>query len=341
MDEIIMQRCLELAQKALGMSYPNPLVGCVITHNGEIIGEGWHQKAGLPHAEINAIQSVKNLSLLKNATLYVNLEPCSHVGKTPACAHKIVELGIPKVVIGCRDKAAHVNGKGIQYLKENGVKVVENVLQEESEFLNRRFFTFQTQHRPYIILKFAQSLNSYFAPINKEQKWITNSYSKQLVHKWRTEEQGILVGNNTAKIDRPQLNARLWKGNQPIRMLIAKELDSGTENFIQSNLKTLIFTQEYRENNEKIKYITINFKENVLAQIMNYLYKIEVQSLIVEGGVHTLNSFILNNLWDEARILTGNISWEEGIKSPELPASKLKFQTPIGEDFYQLYVNAS
>lgn len=338
-DNIMMNRCLSLAKRALGMSYPNPLVGSVIVHQDKIIGESWHQRAGMPHAEVAAIESVKDKSVLKNATLYVNLEPCSHFGKTPPCAHKIVEYGIPKVVIGCRDHAAHVNGKGVEYLKSHGVEVIENVLQAEAEFLNRRFFTFHTQKRPYIILKYAQSLNAYFAAIEPQQKWITNSISKQLVHKWRTEEQGILVGNNTAEIDRPQLNARLWKGNQPIRMLISKKLGLGAENFAKTQLKTLIFTEETKENTENVDYVYVDFKENVLAQIMHHLHQIEVQSIIIEGGVYTLNRFIESNLWDEARILTGNIAWESGIKSPELSQSKLQFQTKLGEDFYQLYVN--
>lgn len=339
MDELMMQRCLELANNALGTTYPNPLVGSVIVHNQKIIGEGWHKKAGQDHAEIVAIKSVNDKSLLKESTLYVNLEPCSHFGKTPPCSHKIVEYGIPKVVIGIRDKASHVNGKGIAYLKENGVEVIEHILEEEAEWLNRRFFTFHTKNRPYIVLKFAQTSNGYFAPLGQEQKWITNTYCKQLAHKWRTEEASILVGKRTAEIDQPQLNARLWLGNQPIRVIISRELSPEIKSFLSSDLKTIVFTEAENEKMQNVDFIKIDFEVNVLEQILHHLHEQNLQSIIVEGGATTLAHFIEENLWDEARVFTGDVAWENGIKSPILENARIKFQQDLGRDEYKLYVN--
>lgn len=318
-----MQRCLQLAQNGLGTTYPNPLVGSVIVHNQKIIGEGWHKKAGEPHAEIVAINSVKNKELLKEATLYVNLEPCSHFGKTPPCSHRIVELGIPKVVIGCRDYASHVNGKGIEYLKSHKVEVIEGVLEKEATELNKRFFTFHQKKRPYIILKWAETKNGFFAPKNNEQKWITNTYTKQLVHKWRTEEQAILIGKNTAKIDNPQLNARLWKGNNPTKVIIDKNLELPLDLNIFNNGKTLIFNSLKKETVNNLQFIQINFEENMLPELLHQLHENNIQSIIIEGGAFTLNQFIQQNLWDEARILVGNTSWKDGIKAPELKNSKI------------------
>lgn len=336
-----MQRCLQLAQNGLGTTYPNPLVGSVIVHDKKIIGEGWHKKSGEPHAEIVAINSVEDSSLLKNATLYVNLEPCAHFGKTPPCSHRIVQLGIPKVVIGCRDFAAHVNGKGIQYLKENGVEVVEGVLEEEAKFLNRRFFTFHQKSRPYIILKWAETQNGFFAPTDKTQKWITNAYSKQWAHKWRTEEQAILVGNNTVKNDNPMLTARLWQGNQPTRIVISKNPTFGTNTHILQDGKTLIFNAEKDETTENVHFVKLNFEENVLNQIMQKLHEMKIQSVIVEGGVFTLRQFIQANLWDEARVLVGNSIWEDGIKAPDLPNSELIQQKKIESDTLYLHTNVA
>ncbi len=339
MDELMMQRCLELAKNALGSTYPNPLVGSVIVHNHTIIGEGWHKKAGQDHAEIVAIKNVRDKSLLRESTLYVNLEPCSHFGKTPPCSHKIVEFGIPKVVIGIRDKAAHVNGKGIAYLKENGVEVIEHILEEEAEWLNRRFFTFHTKKRPYIILKFAQTSNGYFAPLDEKQKWITNAYCKQLTHKWRTEEASILVGKRTAEIDQSQLNARWWKGNQPVRVLISKALSPQIKSFLNSDLKTIVFTEEKIEEIKNVDFIKIDFKAEVLKQILDHLHQRNLQSIIIEGGATTLAHFIKKNLWDEARVFTGNVAWENGIKAPILENAKLLFRQDLDRDEYKLYVN--
>lgn len=341
MDKEMMKRCLQLAQNGLGSTYPNPLVGAVIVHQGKIIGEGWHRKAGEPHAEIVAINSVTDKSLLQKSTLYVNLEPCSHFGKTPPCAHKIVSLGIPKVVIGTRDLAAHVDGKGIQYLRENGVEVVEDVLVDEARWINRRFFCFHTQKRPYIILKYAQTTNGFMAPMDQQQKWITNLYSKQLTHKWRTEEEAILIGRRTAEIDQPQLNARLWIGKNPLRVLIAKEITNEVKKFLDQDLKTIVFTEEKLERTTMVDFVKIDFGTSVVKQVLAYLHKLQISSIIVEGGAKTLSHFIEQELWDEARVLTGNIAWEDGIKTPTLSQASLKYQLDLGLDNYKFYVRSA
>lgn len=334
-----MQRCLQLAQNGLGYTYPNPLVGSVITVNNKIIGEGWHLQSGKPHAEINAINSVKDKSLLKDATIFVNLEPCSHYGKTPPCSHKIVELGIPKVVIGTRDYASHVNGQGIKYLKEHNVEVIENVLEKEAFDINKRFFTFQQKKRPYIILKWAETANGFFAPKDNTQKWITNSFSKQLVHQWRTQEQAILVGGQTVRADNPELNARLWKGNNPIKVILSNQLNEIKDYKIFSGEQTIIINQDKTEEKDNIKWVKINSEENLIKQILDVLYQNGIQSVIIEGGKKILTQFIKSNIWDEARVLKGNTNWNNGIKTPELNHNQKVKETSIGDDSYILYQN--
>lgn len=332
-----MQRCLQLAANGLGTTYPNPLVGSVIVHNGFIIGEGWHRKSGEPHAEIMAINSVKNPELLSDSTLYVNLEPCSHFGKTPPCAHKIVELGIPEVIIGKTDAAAHVNGAGIKYLMDNGVQVTVGVLEEACKYINRRFFTFHTLKRPYIILKFGQTKNGFMAPTDGSQKWITNRFSKQLVHKWRTEEQAILIGKYTAIADKPQLNARLWNSDkQPLRLLISKNA-AEVQDFVAKQ-DGIIFTSE-KGLNASENYVQLDFDSDVIPQVLEYLYSLNIQSVIIEGGAVTLQYFIESNLWDEARILTSDSVWEEGVKAPALPDSALISTEKIADNTLEIFVN--
>ena len=334
-----MQRCIALAKNGLGTTYPNPLVGCVIVHNHQIIGEGWHYKSGEPHAEIMAINAVKDKDLLRESTLYVNLEPCSHHGKTPPCSQKIVEQKIPNVVIGCRDLAAHVNGKGIEHLQKNGITVLEGILEEECNWLNRRFFTFHSKKRPFIILKYAQTHNHFFAPTDGSQKWITQNLSKQLVHKWRTEEAAILIGKNTALSDKPQLTARLWKGNQPIRVLIAKNLNFDYLSFVDGK-NSIIFNGEKSEHHENFELIQIDFEQNVLNQILFQLHQLDICSIIIEGGKITLDKFIEQNLWDEARVITGKTEWQNGIESPQFSNAKSISQTMVGEDHIEIFVNS-
>ncbi|MGI9527721.1 MAG: bifunctional diaminohydroxyphosphoribosylaminopyrimidine deaminase/5-amino-6-(5-phosphoribosylamino)uracil reductase RibD [Weeksellaceae bacterium] len=339
MNRKMMQRCLQLAKNGLGTTYPNPLVGSVITVDNKIIAEGWHYKSGMPHAEVNAINAVKDSTILKDATLYVNLEPCIHFGKTPPCSHKIVELGIPKVVVGSRDYASHVNGQGIDYLKNHGVEVVEKILQEESYELNKRFFTFHQKKRPYIILKWAETVDGYFAPLDKTQKWITGHFSKQLVHLWRTQEQAILIGGETLRIDDPQLNARLWKGNNPIKVIVSNQIQPGSSYQVLKGNRTIIINHHTLKTRDNVSWIKINKQEDMIPQILSVLHKEGIQSIIIEGGKSILEQFIASNLWDEARVLNGSTPWNAGIKAPVLSNHKNRLQQRVGTDIYTLYQN--
>ena len=318
--EIYMKRCIELAKNGLGTTYPNPLVGSVIVHEGKIIGEGWHKKAGEAHAEVNAVNSVKDKSLLKEATIYVSLEPCSHFGKTPPCCDLIIANEIPNVVVGTVDPFAKVAGNGIKKLIESGKNVTVGVLEDECNELNKRFFTFHQKKRPYIILKWAESADGFIAPISKEEKkpvWITNPYSRQLVHKWRTEEQAILVGTNTVLDDNPKLDARDFIGNNPIRVVIDKSGKISENYHVKDNSQKTIFITE-KENfisTENCIYENVIFT-NLIPSICDILYKNEIQSVIVEGGYKTLQSFIDANLWDEARVFKGKTTFQNGTIAP-------------------------
>ncbi|MFN3640145.1 MAG: bifunctional diaminohydroxyphosphoribosylaminopyrimidine deaminase/5-amino-6-(5-phosphoribosylamino)uracil reductase RibD [Flavobacterium sp.] len=344
-DVLFMKRCLELAANGLGSTYPNPMVGSVIVHEGNIIGEGWHQKAGHPHAEVNAIQSVKDKSLLKKSTIYVSLEPCSHFGKTPPCAHLILEHKIPRVVVGVKDPYDKVAGKGIEILKNGGCDVSVEVLEKECYELNKRFFTFHQKKRPYIILKWAQSKDGYIAPLSKIEKkpvWISNERSRQLVHKWRTEEQAILVGTHTVLDDNPRLDARDWNGHQPTRIIIDRE-NSIPEHYHckDHSINTLIFTEKNQESISKhLKYHTIDFTKNTIPQMLKVMYDDGIQSLIVEGGLKTLQSFIDASTWDEARIFEGNNSLGEGIPAPLFTKNaKTTSETTISKDTLKIILN--
>ena len=318
-DELMMQRCVGLAEQGLGTTYPNPMVGCVIVHKGKIISEGWHQKAGGFHAEAAAIHKISDKQILKNATLYVSLEPCSHFGKTPPCADLIIQHQIPKVVIGCVDPNEKVNGSGIQKLQNAGIDVKVGVLEKKCLDLNKRFFTFHQQKRPYVILKWAETADGFMAPQNGSQKWITGEFSKQLVHKWRTEEQAILVGTKTAQIDNPQLNSRLWAGNQPVRIVLDRRLKLRKNlNLLDNSQRTIVFTEKPGENLENLVFIKIDFEDNLAEQILDQLFQLGIQSLIIEGGKQTLETFIEKGLWDEARVFISKDNWGEGIISPQI-----------------------
>lgn len=321
--EKYIQRCIELAKNGLGTTYPNPMVGSVIVYNDMIIGEGWHKKAGEPHAEVNAINSVKDKSLLQKATIYVSLEPCSHFGKTPPCCDLIIKNKIPNVVIGSVDPNIKVAGNGIKKLTEAGANVTVGVLETECYDLNKRFFTFHQKKRPYIILKWAETKDGFIAPTEKlEQKpvWITNPYSRQLVHKWRTEEQAILVGTQTVIDDNPKLDARDWFGNNPIRLVIDQNNRIPKDSHIFDNqTKTIIFSKIKTEiAEENTIFEVIDFEQNIAQQIIVILYKYQIQSVIIEGGKQTLQTFIDANLWDEARIFIGNSHFNIGTKAPKL-----------------------
>lgn len=323
--EIYMRRCLELAQLGLGNVSPNPMVGAVIVHADKIIGEGYHEKYGEAHAEVNAVKQVINnfsnhAELLKKSTIYVSLEPCAHYGKTPPCADLIIKHQLPKVVVGCRDPFEQVNGKGIEKLQAAGVEVISGILEEECKWLNRRFFTRVQKHRPYIILKWAQTADGFFAPEDGTQLWITGLESRKLVHQWRSEEDAILVGTNTVAADNPQLNVRYGKGKLPKRIVIDRKLKLSKDlNVFDQSVETLVFNEIKTEFDGKIKYIALEDFERFVPQYILYqLYLQDIQSVIIEGGAKTLSSFINEGLWDEARIFTGETVLNNGIKAPEI-----------------------
>lgn len=308
-----MQVCIDLALKGFPLAMPNPLVGCVIVHKHKIIGQGYHKQYGSHHAEVNAIGNVENKDLLKESTLYVSLEPCAHHGKTPPCADLIIKHKIPKVVIGSLDTFSEVNGKGIERLRSAGVEVITSVLEDECREINRRFFTFHEKKRPYIILKWAQTSDGFIAPLDqKEPLWISSSESKTLVHQWRSQEQSVLVGRKTAFLDNPQLTTREFEGKNPIRIVLDKNLNLPKSLAIfNDEAPTLIVNDSLSSE----CHIQVDF-ENFLPSLLDKLYESNIQSVIVEGGSQTLNTFINSNSWDEARIFTSKKTLEEGIQSP-------------------------
>lgn len=326
-DELYIKRCIELAQKALGRTYPNPLVGSVIVHNGEIIGEGYHHKAGEPHAEINAINSVINKDLIPESTIYVSLEPCAHYGKTPPCALKIKELGFKKVVIGAMDSHDKVNGKGKKIIQDAGIEVVSGILEKESVELNKRFFTYHEKKRPYIILKWAESKDGFldkdFKPIS-----ISNSLVNQFVHQLRADEHAILVGTQTALNDNPGLTVRNVEGVNPVRILIDLNLKV-PDNFkiFNKEAKTLVLNSIKEGNEENIHWIKIR-KDDFISDLMDILYQEQIQSVIIEGGRFTLQQFIDANLWDEAIVIKNeNLILEKGTQAPEFHSEPFKTET--------------
>lgn len=316
-----MSRCIQLAKLGAGNVAPNPMVGAVLICENKIIGEGYHQKYGEPHAEVNCINNVdeKDKSLIPKSTLYVSLEPCAHHGKTPPCADLIIKNKIKKVVIGCQDVYKEVAGKGIEKLQSAGVEVVTGVLEKESKALNKRFFTFHEKQRPYIILKWAQSANGKIGSNKNQRILISNDYSNRVVHKWRSEEAAILIGTNTALTDKPFLTTRLWKGNNPVRIVIDKELKLPlAANLFSKETNTVIFNFVKNFIEENLNFIKIN-KENFLREMLLSLYQLNIQSVLVEGGAKTLQSFIDEGFWDEARVITNEkILIENGIAAPEM-----------------------
>jgi diaminohydroxyphosphoribosylaminopyrimidine deaminase/5-amino-6-(5-phosphoribosylamino)uracil reductase len=341
-DQRYIKRCIELAKNGLGTTYPNPMVGSVIVYNDEIIGEGWHRKSGEAHAEVNAINSVKDKSLLAKATIYVSLEPCSHFGKTPPCSDLIIRHKILNVVVGTIDPNSMVAGNGIKRLQENGVNVTVGILEKECRELNKRFFTFHNKKRPYIILKWAESLDGFIDPLHKDKKepvWISNEFSRQLVHKWRNEEQAILVGTNTVLDDNPKLDVRDWKGENPIRVVLDRAGKIRNDYYVKDEkTKTIIITgQENLTSSENCIYENAIFDIQLTKKIAHILYKYGIQSILIEGGRQTLQSFIDDNLWDEARVFTGNLHLKNGIKAPILNGDFRK--KSIKEDQFKLYFN--
>ncbi len=335
-NEKYIKRCLEIAKNGLATAMPNPSVGAVIVCDDVIIGEGFTSCYGGNHAEVNAINSVKNIALLKKATIYVSLEPCSHFGKTPPCCDLILESGIPNIVVGCLDSNEKVSGKGIQKLIDAGRNVIVGVLVEECRKFNIRFFIFHEKKRPYIILKWAESQDGFIAPFEKnEQKpvWISNEFSRQLVHKWRSEEAAILVGTQTVIDDNPKLDVRDWLGKNPIRVVLDQNNRISKESHIFDNQIETILISKINDNfNDNKKKQTIDFEKNIASQIASFLFDRNIQSVIIEGGRQTLQTFIDENLWDEARVFKGTIYLENGTKAPILNSKNVEKQTIAGDE---------
>lgn len=342
-DLQMMQRCIQLAKNGNGNVAPNPMVGSVITRNNIIIGEGYHRKFGEAHAEVNAIKSVEDKELLKLSTLYVNLEPCSHHGKTPPCADLIIAHGIPRVVIGNIDPHVKVAGKGIEKLKNAGIEVKYGIAEKDCSKLNRRFFTFHKQKRPYIILKWAESADGYIDGAREKSAdarpvWLTNQLAKHLVHKWRSEEQAILVGRKTACLDNPALNIREWHGNDPIRILIDPELLTPNRHKIYDETsRVLIFNHKKSYFEKNREYIEMDKNESLCNQIRNALFERNIQSVIVEGGSNILNQFIDENCWDEIKRFVGNIHLTRGVKAPQFESKPGKIVKLENNTLYEYY----
>lgn len=339
-----MLRCIELARKGAGSTAPNPMVGAVLVYNDSIIGEGYHELYGTAHAEVNCINHAINngyTELLRQSTIYVSLEPCAHFGKTPPCADLIIQHKIPKVVIGSLDPFAEVNGKGIDKLKAAGIEVVKDVLKNDCLELNKRFFIFHQQKRPYIILKWAQTKNHYISSGGAERLQISNDFTNRLVHQWRSEEASILVGTNTALMDDPQLTNRYFNNRQPIRLLLDKELKlPASSRLMNQDAPTIIFNYQKHAEEGQPRYYQISKDENVVHLIIRALYRQNIQSVMVEGGAQLLQSFMDEGLWDEARVITNEeLSVENGLSAPTLFNQSLISEQKVLSDTIKVYKN--
>ncbi len=326
-DIIYMRRCLELASLGAGKVSPNPMVGAVIVHNGEIIGEGWHREYGKPHAEVNAVDSVADKSLLKDSTVYVSLEPCAHYGKTPPCAELLARCGFKKCVIALTDPNPKVNGKGIAILKAAGMEVETGVLEEEAAFLNRAFIVRQTQNRPYVILKYAKSEDNFIAPKQKGDYWLSNSAMRVWTHRQRSQIDAIMVGYATAECDNPALNVRYHYGRNPIRVIVDRNLslDTSLRLFDQSQ-RTVIFNHICEKTDRNNRYVKINPQMGEVQQVLTWLHEQKTGSIVVEGGRRLLSKFLETGLWDEANVICTPQRLSEGIPAPEIhvPIAKIE-----------------
>lgn len=346
-DHFFMERAIQLAKNGLGTTAPNPMVGAVLVHNDQIIGEGFTSVFGGPHAEINAIHSVSDKSLLKEATLYVTLEPCFHHGKTPPCVEAIIEHHIKKVVVGILDPHEKVAGKGIERLKAANCEVTVGVLEDECREHHKRFLTFHEKKRPYIILKWAQTEDGFIAPEQEfradtaEPYWITSTLSRQLVHQWRAEEQSIFIGTNTALHDNPKLDVRHFEGKNPVRVILDRRLKiKQPYHVLDGSTRTIIITENTDQENyqKECTYEVIDFDTEITQGICEVLHKHNLTSVLIEGGTKTLQSFIDSNLWDEARVFTGKILFNKGIAAP-ICTGQLISETRIGADKLQFFKN--
>lgn len=335
---LYMYRCLQLANYGISHVAPNPMVGAVLVHNDIIIGEGYHQRYGEPHAEPNAIHSVTNKELLTEATLYVNLEPCSHYGLTPPCADLIVKSCIPRVVIGTLDPNPKVAGRGVEILQNAGIEVVVGVAEEECRELNKRFFIFQEQKRPYVFLKWAQTRDGFIdtnrTDVSEVPLLISNPITKQLTHKIRSENQSILVGTNTVLLDNPSLTVRNWSGKSPVRVAIDRQ-GKIPSNFqlMDGNVSTLIFTEKEKPARKNVQFIKIDFEHDFLPTLMSKLYKHNINSVLVEGGAQLLTHFIQSGLWDEANVEVSEQSIYQGVSAPKLPFPPHSLKKMGGHDW--------
>ncbi|MBP8960359.1 MAG: bifunctional diaminohydroxyphosphoribosylaminopyrimidine deaminase/5-amino-6-(5-phosphoribosylamino)uracil reductase RibD [Bacteroidales bacterium] len=335
-DKIYMKRCIDLAVKAEGNTYPNPMAGAIVVYNDIIAGEGYHLESGMPHAEVIAINSVTDKSVLKKAILYVSLEPCPHYGKTAPCTDLIISSGIPRVVIGTNDTSDKVSGRGIDMLRKAGCEVVSGVLESECRRINRRFFTYHEKRRPYITLKWAESADGFMDierpnDASVEPNWITGLSERVAVHKWRASEEAILVGGETIRKDAPKLNVRYWKGRDPLKIILSGSCNIG--NYLSENkTKSLVFTYKYNKDlsSENAEQIVMKNKDIAAEKICDVLYQEEKQSLLIEGGAKVLEHFISLGLWDEARIFKGFRILHKGVKSPFIQGEevgKLRFSS--------------
>ena len=340
--EKYMHRCLELAKQGAGYVSPNPMVGAVLVYDDKIIGEGYHQKYGEDHAEVNCLNAVKteDRKFISAATLYVSLEPCNFFGKTPACTDLIIKQKIPKIVIGCKDPNSIVDGKGIEKLLTEGLDVEYGILEKECIELNKRFYMFQKQHRPYIILKWAQSADNKMAGTGTSRLFISNEETNRLVHKWRSEEASILVGTNTALLDDPELTNRFWEGPSPIRLVLDLDLrlPESLKIFNQQK-KTIIFNKRKQEEKENLIFYKIDKNKNPVQEIVSSLYHLNITSVLVEGGAKLLQSFIDKNYWDEIRIIKNEkLIISNGLSSPVIPGIPAKEESRIGDDVVKTYI---
>lgn len=350
--ETYMYRCLQLAQLGAGKVAPNPMVGAVLVYEERIIGEGYHQVYGQAHAEVNCINSVlaEDVPLISLSTLYVSLEPCAHFGKTPPCADLVIRYNIPVVVVGCRDPFKEVNGKGIEKLQQAGINVITGVLEAECLALNKRFFTFHTQHRPYIILKWAKTADDKIAAGANDRLIISNDYTNRLVHKWRTEETGILIGTNTALADNPLLTNRHWQGKSPVRMVIDKELKLPSSLHLLNGPTTVVFNTLRHSNDldarllnsqpEGVYYYQVGTDTSMLHQILHACYHLQLQSVLVEGGAYLQQTMIEEGCWDEARVITNEQLWiNEGLEAPRLSAARYTSTERLVNDRIDTYTH--
>lgn len=339
--EIFMRRCLQLAATGMGQVAPNPMVGAVLVHEGRIIGEGYHKIFGQAHAEVNCVNSVPGdqESLIPRSTLYVSLEPCSHHGKTPPCADLIISRRIPRVVVGCIDSFSAVAGRGIKHMQDAGIEVITGVLEAECRSINKRFFTFHEKKRPYIILKWAESRDGYVALPGGQPVRISNGYTDRLVHQWRSQEMGIMVGTKTALQDNPGLTTRLWPGKSPVRIVIDRKMQTPPHYQLRDAAAHTIFVTE--QATDGVTFIQLDFSRDIIPQLLPQLHAADIQSVIVEGGTYLLQQFINSGYWDEARVITGREMLGNGIAAPVITGASLQDEMELYGDRVAVYVPAS